>query len=178
MTERATNSLPIVWHILLAAMLVAGAVLASVELPAPEALDRVTDRIQGEIWWRIIGVLMAAIAVMHWVVFGVLRALRSLFDLPGATDNARVSLWPPALLGALEAVMYPLALLASHADFIGLWLLLKVAGQWPGWGLRENGCQAELDRGRRRYYHFLIGNGLMVLAGVVTFAVLKMIGVE
>ncbi len=50
----------------------------------------------------------------------------------------RRNLWPPALLGVCEAVLYPTAFIVGHTDFIGLWLLLKVAGQWPRWGLESS----------------------------------------
>jgi hypothetical protein len=53
--------------------------------------------------------------------------------------------------------------------------LLKVAGEWPGWGLRESDKQDQLDRGRRRYYHFLIGNAFMVVIGLVTYGIVKVI---
>ena len=178
MSGSQKNYLPFGWHLALAVGLIGGIVLARTHVPPIPGIERVSARIPAEVWWKVVGVLLVAAATTHWTVSLVLKGLRSLFDLREATDNARIGLWPPAFLGVLEAIMYPVALIAGHADFIGLWLLLKVASQWPGWGLRESDKVDELDRGRRRYYHFLIGNALMVLAGVVTYGVLKAIGIR
>jgi hypothetical protein len=174
-TDRSTNSLPLTWHLALVILLAVGLVLASAPLPVPPPLAKLTSRIRPDAFWKALGVLLIAAVISHWAVFVVLRWVRTLFELGDPTDTARRELWPPAVLGLCEATMYPVALVSNHSDFIGLWLLLKVAGQWPGWGLREKDNAEKLDQGRRRYYHFLIGNAFMVGAGLITYGVLKML---
>jgi hypothetical protein len=43
----------------------------------------------------------------------------------------------PQILGTLELVMYPTAFLLGQPEFIGVWLLLKVAGNWRGWEIES-----------------------------------------
>lgn len=178
MAETLRKSLPFGWHLILSAMLLLGLFLAIMPIPAFPALGRLSSRIPADALYRVIGVILVAAAMTHWVVFNLLRGVRSLFSLVEGTDTARENLWPPALLGLCEATMYPLALVTGHSDFIGLWLLLKVAGQWPRWGLREKDCEQKLDRGRRRFYHFLIGNALMIMSSLVTYGILKMVALR
>lgn len=64
----------------------------------------------------------------------------------------------PRLIGMIERVLYVTALLNQHAEFIGFWLALKVAGQWKRWTADYNGA---VD-GRVYFNVFLIGNGLSV----------------
>jgi hypothetical protein len=71
--------------------------------------------------------------------------------------------------------MYPLAVMTDRSDFIGLWLLLKVAGQWPRWGFPTGNTPSveDLDEGRRRYARFLIGNALTVMASFTTYVAVR-----
>lgn len=39
----------------------------------------------------------------------------------------------PALVGVVERPLFLAALMGYHAEFIGVWLALKVAGGWFGW---------------------------------------------
>jgi hypothetical protein len=44
-----------------------------------------------------------------------------------------------ASIGVLERFLYIASLLAGHAEFIGVWLLIKVAGGWKGWSEDHQG---------------------------------------
>jgi hypothetical protein len=163
--------LPFPWHVLLLLMLGVGVYLGTMAPPAPYLFGRVSTAIPSAGWWRLVGILLAACPITHWSVSAALYAMRALFALD---HPPRTNLWPPAILGMCESFMYPVALVSGHADFIGLWLLLKVAGQWPRWGLTAEWTQpAVLDEGRRRFTLFLIGNALMVMAGATTYGILK-----
>lgn len=120
------------------------------------------------VWGRLIGSLLVAIPTCHLVVFLSLWLARYLFETD--INVPRRNLWGPALVGVLENVMYPAALLAGAKEFIGLWLLLKVAGQWPRWGLAPEEDASKLDEGRRRYFLFLLGSGIQVMLGAITYA--------
>jgi hypothetical protein len=98
-----------------------------------------------------------------------------LFQLEGS--NVRHRLWPPALIGILEAAMYPSALLIGKSEFIGIWLALKVAGQW-GWWTVEDEDEERVHQGRRRYYQSLIGNGLSVICGAATYLAMLLLAVQ
>jgi len=67
--------------------------------------------------------------------------------------------------GVCESIMYLTAFLVGKPEFIGIWLALKVAGQWVRWkgeaprrffARRHNAEEA--NEGRRRFNAFLIGN--------------------
>jgi len=50
-------------------------------------------------------------------------------------------------------------------EFIGVWLVLKVAGQWKRWGGEAKVAGKDLE-GRVFYNIFLIGNGLSLAYAV------------
>jgi hypothetical protein len=68
------------------------------------------------------------------------------------------------LIGALEQVLYISAILFGRSEFIGVWLILKVAGEWRP-GAREG--QPVAVGQAREYTIFLFGNGLAVVLAVV-----------
>jgi hypothetical protein len=168
------RGLPIGWYVFLLLVLLTGLGLVCIHLPIPRAVSSLSKSVRSDAWWRLLGILFIAIAVSHLVVYSCLCLMRNLFRLQGTLD--RRNLWPPAVVGVLESVMYPAALLLNAKEFIGFWVLVKVAGQWPRWGLRpgDSGQDSEaLDEGRRRYFHFLIGNALQILLGLATYGILR-----
>jgi hypothetical protein len=85
--------------------------------------------------------------------------IRKLFGLASDEDVKPVYLWPPLLVGSCEAILYPTALLIGKAEFIGVWLALKVAGHWSLW--------TGDYKGRNRFNMFLIGNALSIITAFV-----------
>jgi hypothetical protein len=65
--------------------------------------------------------------------------------------------------------MYPTAFLLAKPPFIGIWLALKVAGQWSWWSVSHKDDE-KVHEGRRRYYQSLIGNAMSVMVGLLTYA--------
>lgn len=74
------------------------------------------------------------------------------------------------LIGALEQVLYISAILLGRPEFIGVWLILKVAGEWHP-GVRE-GQPAAVGQARE-YTIFLFGNGLAVVLAVVMASLMQ-----
>jgi hypothetical protein len=74
------------------------------------------------------------------------------------------------LIGALEQVLYISAILLGRPEFIGVWLLLKVAGEWRP-GAREG--QPVAVGQAREYTIFLFGNGLAVVLAVAMASLMQ-----
>ena len=174
-TGKTQPTLPIWWYLFLFLALAGGALLLYLNPSEPSWVDKVTPKVRKEDWSTLLAIYLLSIVLSHVAIFLALLLTRYLFVLNGPLQ--RKNLWPPALLGVCEGVLYPTAFLVGHAEFIGFWLLLKVAGQWPRWGLdssqQKRPDDDSLHEGRRRYYQFLIGNALAVLAGVGTYASMK-----
>ena len=45
--------------------------------------------------------------------------------------------WHSAVVGTIEAVLYTSAWVMNQKEFIGVWLVLKVAGRWQRWEHRD-----------------------------------------
>jgi hypothetical protein len=65
----------------------------------------------------------------------------------------------PALVGMLDRFLYTTAILVGKEEFVAVWLVVKLAGEWTP-------SRDEVDR--PLYHIFLIGNGLSIViaAGV------------
>jgi hypothetical protein len=83
----------------------------------------------------------------------VSRALWKSVAISGDKRNENL----PRIVGLLEAFLYPTALLAGFPEFIGVWLVLKVAGSWSGW--------QDPEKGRALFQVFLVGTALSLAYG-------------
>lgn len=70
----------------------------------------------------------------------------------------------PRFVGALEQFMYTTCLLMGAKEFIAVWLVLKLAGEWR---------PLERPTSYAMYNIFLIGNGLSLILSVSTFAFIR-----
>lgn len=86
---------------------------------------------------------------------------------PGqAEDELHPQPYHPAMVGVVERSLYTASWQLGKPEFIGIWLVLKVAGQWGGWSEdRKVGEKRVL--GRAVYNVFLIGNAFSLAYGVV-----------
>lgn len=164
-----TNWLPWRWNLTLWVAFAFGGMLLIWN--GPSLPPGMLSQVRPEGLWRLLGILIMAGVLTHYLIFAVLMGIDRLFKLD-ARSRQLENLWPPALLGLCESVLYPGAWIAGRADFIAVWLALKVAGEWQRWGTQGEDLD-KLDEGRRRYTKFLIGNALMIAAGAITFEVLK-----
>ncbi len=80
--------------------------------------------------------------------------------------------WQAQALTFLEGFLYVAFLQLSLGYLIGLWLLLKVGGQWKRW-LEEADPKISKPSGQTIFNIFLIGNGFTIIYAVVGF---KLIG--
>ena len=185
--------LPWWWNVPLVALGVAGILLAYLN---PEQLgygmERFCDRVRPEDWGRLLGIYLVAMAITHFVVFFSNRALGCLLQLKEVKRDKVPNLLSPAFVGLCESIMYPTALVMMKGEFIAAWLALKVVGQWVRWGGesaaegtpanddRHDGDEAtaSANQGRRRFNRFLVGNALQVVAGVLTYGVLKVLALR
>ena len=65
------------------------------------------------------------------------------------------------LVGFVERALFVATLQMGRGEFIGVWLLLKVAGQWKRWTEGETVGDKTID-GRSAFNIFLIGSGLSI----------------
>ena len=174
--DKKNQWLPRRWYLFLFLLLLVGIALLSWQPVLAAAFGKISSRVKADDWPKLLGILFVSVPLTSLAISLVLRFTGNVFDLKGPI--LRVNLWPPAFMGVLEAVLYPMALLARRPEFIGLWLALKVAGQWPRWGNAPIGegdnREENLNERRRRYSSALIGNALSLIAALITYAFLKM----
>jgi hypothetical protein len=83
-----------------------------------------------------------------------------------ANDELHPHLEHPIMVGLLERSLYTTSWLLGKPEFIGAWLVLKVAGQWKGW-TEDRELNGRKVLGRAIFNVFLIGNGFSVAYAVV-----------
>lgn len=110
----------------------------------------------------LVGFYCVYVAVSHLVIFWSLYGLRVLFGA-GAPRREPHMFWPPAIIGAIESLLYPAAIFLQKPEYIGGWIALKVATKWKQW---DPAGQGDADgKGRNTWYLFLIGTALGVGLG-------------
>jgi hypothetical protein len=90
---------------------------------------------------------------------GAISAL--IWDSLGGTPRGHETRLPN-MVGVVERSLYTTSYLLRKAEFIGAWLVLKVAGAWRGWNKGYAGVE-----GRAMYQTTLIGTGLSLAYGVM-----------
>lgn len=92
----------------------------------------------------------------HCLIFPAMRCLKKRYETkPEDKEGQELAAW----LGGVERVLYVAAWFLGHPQFIGLWLTIKVVGNWKLWQTAEDGKE-----GRRRFNIFLIGSGFPFLS--------------
>ncbi len=108
-----------------------------------------------------------AVIVGHFAIRPVVdRLWRALGWMEGTAQNIRPEHYLPRLVGFVERALFVASLQLGKAEFIGVWIALKVAGQWKRWGEGVN-IGGRVLEGRSFYNIFLIGSGLSVAYAVV-----------
>ena len=179
MTAETKRFLPWWWYfIVLLILAAAGVGLICYSWQAPQVLSRLSKKVRPDAWSRFGGILILSVVITHLVIFTASRLLRWLLRLHGGDTHA--DMWSPTLVGICESIMYPMALFFGKPEFIGVWLAVKVAGQWVRWkgdaGHLPSDKELDLEKlneGRRRFNSFLVGNALSIMLGAVTWGALK-----
>lgn len=179
MTVYTKRFLPWWWYFIVLPLLAAsGLWLLCHDWQAPQVLGKLSKRVQPDAWLTLGGIVILSVVITHLVVFAASRLLRRLLKLHG--DDTHADMWSPALVGMCESFMYPMALFYGKPEFIGVWLAVKVAGQWVRWkgdaGHSPSGEKVDLEKlneGRRRFNSFLVGNALSIMLGAATWGALK-----
>lgn len=166
----------IAWYLVLAAILSMGGFLIWVWPSALGFLSRVSVRVRPDAGGRFLGIILFSTVLNHLAIYWAIRGIHSLFDL--RTVASPTDLWPPAILGILESSLYVVALVMAKPEFIGFWIALKTAGGWIAWSGSSKRDPGERNRARRRFYGFLVGNGLTLIAVLMTFGVLKLFALK
>lgn len=108
--------------------------------------------------------LLWNVAAGAFLVNPLMSMLRRLF---GVADRSAAfnRFWPGLILGSVELLAYPIAILIGRPEAIVLWLGIKTAGTWKEW--------QEGWRGRNRFNLFLIGNAAVIFLALVCALVIK-----
>ena len=142
-------------------------------------LGKLSGRVKPDAWAMFGGILILSVVFSHIVVFTVSRLL--ILPLRLNMKQTHADMLSPAFLGISESVMYPMALFFGKPEFIGVWLAIKVAGNWVAWkgddvvqpSTEGAPSMEQINKGRRRFNAFLVGNSLMVMLGIATWGALK-----
>jgi len=101
--------------------------------------------------------------------------VETLWDCIAPSDSkSRPRLWQGDALARIEGVLYVALLQLGLGNLIGVWLILKVAGQWKRW-MDDGDEQTQRPDGRSVFNIFLIGNALTVLYSFVGFKLIEWI---
>lgn len=178
MTEGKKRFLPRWWYLILLLLAATGICLIWLNPQLPHEFGRLSKRVRPDAWSTLGGILLLSIVFTHLLIFGASRLLRLLLRLQG--DDSQADMWAPALVGICESVMYPMAFFFGRPEFIGVWLAVKVAGQWVRWkgevGESPKSGKSDIEKlneGRRRFNGFLVGSSLSIISGTATWGVLK-----
>lgn len=117
------------------------------DLPTLRALEIVGYYLLAYVFATIVG---------HFVIAIPYRIVASRF---AAERVSKRELRLSGMVGIIEQILYISAILINQPAFIGVWLLLKAAGEW---GRKDKPGVAD------EYKVALIGNGLSVLVGVLS----------
>jgi len=111
----------------------------------------------------------------------VKSVVETLWDciVPNSADKPQVRppVWQGDALDRIEGVLYVAFLQIGLGSMIGLWLVLKVAGQWKRW-MDDGDEKAERPDGRSVFNIFLIGNALTMLYSFVGFKLIQWVQAE
>jgi len=86
--------------------------------------------------------------------FAAQEVVRPLYALVGVDRRNKSA----KILGLVERTIYTASTYLGSPEFVGAWLVLKVAGQWGKWSEKE---------GRAWFNAFLVGTGISLMYGVV-----------
>lgn len=95
----------------------------------------------------------------------------AMWDNLGIPLTHRPRHWQSKALGIVERTLYVVSLQIGQPEFIGVWLVLKVAGQWrrwtEQWELDLGGGTKVTVVGREVFNVFLLGNAVSIAYAVV-----------
>ena len=94
-----------------------------------------------------------------------------------SSPQNRPQLWQGDALARIEGVLYVAFLQLGLGGLIGVWLILKVVGQWKRW-MDDGDEKTQRPDGRSVFNIFLIGNALSVLYSFVGFKLIGWIQAE
>jgi hypothetical protein len=154
-----TSSFGLIWWLFHTLCLAVGILLLLSSIDFPEWLMRPFGMIPHSKFHLLLGIFLVTIPLSHIVNHALAYNLSVVFKLnPWAS---RENIYPPALIGVFESVMYPILLISNKPEFVGAWLALKVAGGWKGW---QHNAES-----RRRFFKFLIGNLVTIILASITY---------
>lgn len=109
----------------------------------------------------ILGYFFAVVVAQYPISLIVDKLWRGIGWTDDQVDDIRPYSRTPKILGYIERSLYVGSFQLGKPEFIGIWLALKVAGQWNRWS-EDKKYGEHFVPGRHTYNIFLIGNGLSI----------------
>ena len=127
-------------------------------------------------WWHLAAIAFAVLMPL-WPLYrlGILLWRMIALDkhVPPEVADPMHRRDLPLLLGILERVLYARSWLAVQPAFIGIWLVLKVAGGWKAWAgnqpvtWNDGGAEKSAEiTGRHMFNVFLINSAVSLIAAL------------
>lgn len=118
-------------------------------------------------WWPYVVGYLFSIVVAHFPILWVIdRMWKCIGWRNDNKESIRPQSWQPRIVGCVERALYTGSFQLGKPEFIGIWLALKVAGQWKRWS-EDKDYGGRLIAGRAIYNIFLIGSALSIGYSVI-----------
>jgi len=118
-------------------------------------------------WWHwLVGYAFSAGAGLLFITLLNTRLYQALgWEKGKQGDELHPHRYHPAMVGVAERTLYTAAWQLGKPEFIGVWLVFKVAGQWGGW-TNDRSIDGKKVLGRAVYNVFMIGNAFSLAYAV------------
>lgn len=103
-----------------------------------------------------------AVIIGHFLIGWVVDTMWRETGWDGTKYRDRPAFYQARLVGLIERILYVGSLQIGKPEFIGVWLAVKVAGQWKQWGEGSEVAGRQIQ-GRVFYNIFLMGSGLSIV---------------
>jgi hypothetical protein len=117
-------------------------------------------------WWHYAAGLIFASLVGQALILPMMKNLWVGVYGKGRAPSVQRHQEHPMMIGVMERALYYGAWVFGKPEFIGVWLAIKIAGQWSRWAQGEYIAPRKVP-GRSFFNVFLVGTGFSIAYGVI-----------
>jgi hypothetical protein len=125
-----------------------------------------------DLYPHLLGYILATVGA-HFIISPIMEYM---WRSAGSRPVDRPRAWHSKLLGMIERAMFVGSIQLKKPEFIGVWLVFKVASQWARWADAKTAGQKSKSgeaHGREFYNIFLFGNALSIVFAAVCAMMIK-----
>ena len=125
-----------------------------------------------DLYPQLLGYILATVGV-HFIISPIMEYM---WRSAGSRPIDRPRSWHSKLLGMIERAMFVGSIQLKRPEFIGVWLVFKVASQWARWSDEKTEGQKSHSgkaHGREFYNIFLFGNALSIVYAALCAMIIK-----